>query len=89
MRRRYLITGQVQGVGFRYFTLRAAQRIGVRGWVRNRADGGVEVLAEGSEEQLARLESDLKAGPAGASVTNLQHVEVSDEGEPIPAFHVL
>ena len=47
--RRYRLTGRVQGVGFRYFTYRSAQRLGVTGWVRNREDGDVEVHAEATE----------------------------------------
>ena len=46
--RRYLIRGHVQGVGYRYFTQRIAVRLGVRGWVRNRLDGDVEVHAQAS-----------------------------------------
>ena len=49
MIKRYQVVGRVQGVGFRAFTLRRAQKIGVDGWVRNLADGTVEALAEGTE----------------------------------------
>lgn len=63
-RRRYLITGRVQGVGFRYFTLSTARRLGLSGWVRNCADGSVEAMAQGEEPQLKSLESSLRKGPS-------------------------
>ena len=49
------VHGDVQGVGFRYFLMREAQRLGLRGWVRNRDDGTVEFVAEGSRDDLDRL----------------------------------
>jgi acylphosphatase len=52
MVRHYIVKGRVQGVGFRWFVQREAFEIGLRGWVRNTADGDVEVLAAGSEERL-------------------------------------
>jgi len=88
MRRRYLISGEVQGVGFRYFTLRVAERIGVRGWVRNLPNGSVEVEGEGTAEQLALLEERLRQGPAAASVTNVHWAEVSDEEPSLSSFMV-
>ena len=61
--------GDVQGVGFRYWTLRHARRLGLTGWVRNRADGrAVEVLAEGPDESLDELERLLRRGPPGSVV---------------------
>ena len=67
------VTGVVQGVGFRYATRNAAQRLGeVRGYVRNLPDGSVEVDAEGPRDQLERLASWLKKGPPGAHVRNLE-----------------
>ena len=54
--RRYVITGRVQGVGFRYFTQDAALREGVTGWVRNLPDGRVEALVEGDAEAVTRVE---------------------------------
>ena len=74
--RRYLIAGRVQGVGFRWFAHDAAAREGVHGWVRNLADGSVEVVAEGDAESLFRLEAALRRGPGGARV---EHVTVEDE----------
>ena len=71
--RRYIISGRVQGVGFRYFTEATAQREGVAGWVRNLPDRSVEVVAEGDADALERFESKLRHGPPGARV---DHVEV-------------
>jgi len=74
--RRYLVRGRVQGVGFRYFTHRAAVQAGVQGWVRNNPDGTVEIAAAGEPDALARLEQDIRRGPPGARV---EHVQVSDD----------
>lgn len=73
--RRYLISGRVQGVGFRYFTQAAAFREGVHGWVRNLPDGRVEAAAEGEAEAIERFERDIRHGPPGARV---ERVEVDD-----------
>ena len=75
--RRYLISGRVQGVGFRYFTEAAAAREGILGWVRNTRDGRVEVVAEGDAEALERFERNLSHGPRGARV---ERVDVDDTG---------
>lgn len=66
-----VIQGRVQGVGFRYFVLRAAQSLGLTGWVRNRPDGAVEVEAEGDRVPLDRLLERLREGPAAAEVTGI------------------
>ena len=70
--RRLLITGRVQGVGFRYFAQAAAAREGIHGWVRNRADGSVEALAEGDAEAIERFERALHHGPPGARVERVE-----------------
>ena len=69
--RRYFVSGIVQGVGFRYFTQRAAHKIGVSGYARNLPDGRVEVYAMGSEEQLDKLRGTLERGPISASVSGV------------------
>lgn len=74
--RRYLVRGRVQGVGFRWFVEREAHILGVAGWVRNNHDGSVEVLAQGTRDQLSGLHSRLRAGPRAARV---DAVEVSNE----------
>ena len=62
------VTGQVQGVGFRYSTVRQARRLELKGYVRNLWDGSVEVVAEGPSERLQQLERWLHRGPPGAIV---------------------
>ena len=73
--RRYVVSGRVQRVGFRYFTESAAVRTGVDGWVRNLPDGRVEISAEGEAEAIERFERQIRQGPAGARV---DHVEVEN-----------
>ncbi len=78
-RRHYLISGRVQGVGFRRFVQKRAREIGVRGWVRNLADGRVEAVARGSAEQLERLEVYLKRGPMHSQVNNCIIEDIREE----------
>lgn len=66
------VRGLVQGVGFRYHTRGVAVRIGVYGWVRNNGDGSVEVYAEGTPDQVKRMEDYLRTGPPHAHVTNVE-----------------
>jgi acylphosphatase len=73
--RRYLVEGRVQGVGFRYFAEAAASREGLNGWVKNLPDGRVEILAEGEAEAVERFERNVRHGPPGARVKD---VEVED-----------
>ena len=79
--RRALVSGRVQGVGFRYSCVAEARAIGVAGWVRNLPDGRVEAHIEGDEEQVAELLAWLHEGPAFAKV---ESVEVR-EAEPMGA----
>jgi len=67
-----LLSGRVQGVYFRQSTLQQAQALGLCGWVRNLADGRVEVWYEGEEQALEQLSRWLRQGPAEARVTGLQ-----------------
>lgn len=73
--RRYVISGRVQGVGFRYFIEAAATREGIHGWVRNLPDGRVEASAEGDAEAIDRFEGKLHQGPPGARV---DRVDIED-----------
>ena len=70
--RRYIISGRVQGVGFRWFTQTAAARENIHGWVRNLSDGRVEAAAEGDAEAIDRFEAALRHGPPGARVEHLE-----------------
>lgn len=74
--RRLVISGRVQGVGYRYFAQEAAAREGVCGWVRNLPDGRVEAFVEGDAEAVTRVERALRQGPRGARV---DAVDVDDE----------
>ncbi len=67
-----VVHGDVQGVGFRYFAQRKAQQLGLQGWVRNNDDGTVEVVAEGSREQLEDLKRALQEGPRMARVDRVE-----------------
>jgi len=73
--RRFLVRGRVQGVGFRWFVEREAFLLQIAGWVRNNPDGTVEVLAQGTRDQLAGLHSRLREGPRAARIDD---VEVSE-----------
>ncbi|MDQ8024234.1 MAG: acylphosphatase [Moraxellaceae bacterium] len=78
------IRGLVQGVGFRWSTVQAAQRLGVSGWVRNRRDGSVEALVHGPHPQVAALIDWARSGPPGARVD-----QVTVEDAPAPATSAL
>ena len=78
--RRAVISGSVQGVGFRFFAERAARESGVAGWVRNRPDGTVETLVEGREEAVARYFDRLRSGPGGSRVTGFLEEEAPVTG---------
>jgi acylphosphatase len=77
--RRFTVHGRVQGVGFRFFTRERAALEGLAGWVRNAADGSVEVEAEGEREAVDRFERALRHGPAGARVDTVDVVDVTPE----------
>lgn len=73
--KRCIVSGRVQGVGFRYFVQRQAQALGLAGWVRNLPDGRVEAFIEGSPSQLEQIEALLREGP---SLSRVETVESSD-----------
>ena len=73
--RRYVVSGRVQGVGFRWFVEHEARRIGVNGTVRNLDSGEVETFASGSDEQLAELRRALERGPKAARVDRVDEQE--------------
>ena len=75
---RYVVTGRVQGVGFRWFVEREARILGLNGWVRNRENGSVEVLASGTREQLAALHKKLREGPRASRVDNVDVTDMPD-----------
>lgn len=73
--RRYVITGRVQGVGFRYFAEAAAARNGLHGWVRNLPDGSVEAFVEGEQSAVDAIEASLRRGPSSARVESVQVID--------------
>ena len=73
--RRFVVRGRVQGVGFRWFVEREAHILGIAGWVRNNHDGSVEVLAQGTRNQLSGLRSRLRDGPRAARVDGVEESE--------------
>jgi acylphosphatase len=83
--RRYLVSGRVQGVGYRYFAQAAAEREAVAGWVRNLPDGRVEAVAEGEPEAVDRFAALLRNGPRNAQVTQVDVVEVVEGTAVTPA----
>jgi len=80
VRRRLRVTGRVQGVWFRESCREVADRLGVAGSVRNRADGSVEVLAEGLPQEVQALVAWCREGPRGAEVTGVEVTEERPEG---------
>ena len=80
--RRFLVRGRVQGVGFRWFVEREAHMLGVSGWVRNNADGSVEVLAMGTRDQLLGLRGRLQQGPRASRVDEVEE----SEAKPVPGL---
>jgi acylphosphatase len=78
--RRYLISGRVQGVGFRFFVEDQARTHNVAGFVRNLADGRVEALAEGDAESVNQFERGLHRGPRGAHVEHVTIEDVAPQG---------
>lgn len=76
---RIRIAGRVQGVGFRYQTCDEARRLGLRGWVRNRRDGSVEVLVAGEASACEALIAWARRGPPGARVDAIELAEVTAE----------
>jgi acylphosphatase len=77
---RFVVSGLVQGIGFRWFVARHARALGLGGYARNLPDGRVEVVARGgSAEALARLEELLRTGPAHARVERLERQDDVDE----------
>ena len=77
---RAIVTGRVQGVGYRFFAERAARDLEVRGWVRNLPDGSVETVVEGEEEAIARYVHLLRQGPRGARVEAVAEEDLSIRG---------
>ncbi len=78
---RLRIEGRVQGVGFRYWVAREAERLGVDGWVRNRRDGTVEALFSGDENSIRQAVSQCRQGPPVSHVTRITEFEANPPRE--------
>lgn len=85
MTKRLSIAGRVQGVGFRFFLQRTAQKHGLTGWVRNRRDGSVEAVVHGDDTAVAALIEWAQRGPRDAMVERL---DVSDADGSYPTFEI-
>lgn len=85
--RRYVITGKVQGVGYRYFTTRVARELRLAGWVRNLPDGRVEALAAGPKARLDRFQAELRIGPPRAEVAAVEVMDTASDAK-IEGFHI-
>lgn len=77
---RLVITGRVQGVGFRLWAVREARRRALRGWVRNRSDGSVEALAIGEPDAIETFAEACRRGPGMASVDDVRRGQAADDG---------
>ena len=75
-----IIRGRVQGVGYRWWAVREAERLGVAGWVRNRRDGAVELIAIGPGEAVEALTDACRQGPPAAAVSAVEAADVDDDG---------
>lgn len=75
---RFVVTGRVQGVGFRWFVVREARGLGLRGYVRNLVDGDVEVVADGDAAAIEQLAAALARGPAVADVRSVARSEAHE-----------
>ncbi len=85
--RKFIVSGVVQGVGFRFFTQRAAARHQVTGYVRNLPDGRVEALAEGSEQSVENFKMELVAGSTNSRVTQIEEI-VIEPNRRYPTFRI-
>lgn len=77
---RLIVTGAVQGVGYRWWTTGQAKRFGLRGWVRNRRDGSVEILAIGEPDAIDRLQAACARGPDGAAPEHVTRERAAPDG---------
>lgn len=86
--RRWVVSGRVQGVGFRWFVLRRAEALGLRGWVRNLPDGRVEVVAGGPAEALSTIDLAIRSGPRLARVDHVESSDYPHELDELNAFEI-
>ncbi|RYM05279.1 acylphosphatase [Sporolactobacillus sp. THM7-7] len=82
-----IVSGRVQAVGFRYFTRQAAQSAGVNGWVRNKPDGTVEIVAEGADRSMERFVAAIKEGSPFSRVENVD-IRENETAEHFMSFEI-
>ncbi|MCD6310181.1 MAG: acylphosphatase [Candidatus Eremiobacteraeota bacterium] len=87
-RARFLIKGRVQGVGFRHFAWRQAQKLGINGYVRNLRDGSVEVVATGNENTLRHYARQLRRGPDSAYIRDFEEKWSENGADEFSGFDV-
>lgn len=85
--RKFIVSGEVQGVGYRFFAQRAAARHQIVGYVRNLADNRVEAVAEGTLDSVEGFKHDFSVGPEGARVDNVEELNLDPTGE-FSAFRI-
>jgi acylphosphatase len=88
VRMRIVVSGMVQGVGFRYATVDLGRRLGLGGWARNTRDGRVEIVAEGPADQVEKLALWCEGGPPSARVTAVDRELLPAGGERLEGFGV-
>ncbi|MFP8488902.1 acylphosphatase [Gracilimonas sp. Q87] len=88
MKKHIYITGRVQGVGFRHFTRKNAENLGVKGWVKNLSDGRVEAVFQGTENKVKELIERCKEGPRSSYVKDIE-VSDADDSKDHSSFEVI
>ncbi len=83
-----IISGRVQGVGFRHFTYKTAKELGIKGWVKNLRDGTVETVFTGNPENVYNMKEKLKEGPPRARVQNIEEVELPADTDNFHDFSI-
>lgn len=86
---RVVVSGKVQGVGYRFSAVRQAHELGVTGWVRNQHDGTVEAVLQGTPDQIDQMLSWMRYGPPGARVENVDAERLYDESRRFDSFQQL
>lgn len=83
-----IISGRVQGVGFRHFTYKTAQELGIKGWVKNLRDGTVETVFTGLPENVFTMKERLKEGPPRARVQHIEEMEMTTDPDNFQDFSI-
>nr|WP_295972170.1 acylphosphatase [uncultured Bacillus sp.] len=84
---RIIVSGKVQGVGYRYFSQMKAAQYGIKGWAKNHTDGSVEIIAAGSNEQLEPFIEDLRKGNPFSKINYMEITEM-DHADHFPSFTI-